>query len=43
VTAVHGITVAADVAAWERIGLRVVDGESDNTYKRTTTPITVKN
>lgn len=27
-TAVHGITVAADVAAWERIGLRVVDGES---------------
>ncbi len=27
-TAVHGLTVAAEAAAWERIGLRVVDGES---------------
>jgi len=27
-TAVHGLTVAVDAAAWERIGLRVVDGES---------------
>ena len=27
-TAVHGLTVAADAAAWERIGLHVVDGES---------------
>ena len=30
-------------AASDTDSLRVVDGESDNTYKRTTTPITVKN
>lgn len=27
-TAVHGLTVVADATAWERIGLRIVDGES---------------
>lgn len=27
-TGVHGLTVVADATAWERIGLRVVDGES---------------